>query len=298
MIRWICAILAVAPTGAAACIEASSSLTGEMRPSLQLADLLPNERAGFEAVFAEELNILDNDGTTVDAAFSFARCPLGHEEGPTLLIFATGAPFCEGLCGIWGIEPDDEESWSMMLAAEGRLRLAGSVSMGRPDLIAEVPNEPAVAHKFDGVQYRDELEGMIYGEVFALPDATDWRADEAGFAGIAMGQPGPDGEGVIALDTVAEKVGGVRAGLTAGLTDLDGDDTPEVVVEGVGPDFCGPDGCRSWVVQIGDKPRIVADVISQGQIEVAASMQNGMRDLISWTDAGGRVLRFDGSEYR
>ncbi|WP_316013771.1 hypothetical protein [Roseobacter sp. HKCCA0434] len=250
-------------------------------------------QAGFAEVFAPELDQLSGPAE-IDDAFGFATCEMGQ---PMLFVFAEPGPFCDGVCGVWAIARE-EDAWQMILAGEGALRVAGSGSMGLPDLIAQVEGEPEVVHKYDGRSYQSALDGLVYGEIFELPEATAWQADEFGFVGIVPGAAGPEGEAVVALDAVSMMIGGAD-GLTTGLTDLDGDTVPEVVISGEGDRHCGADGCRHWIVKVGEAgPRLLADTVSQGALEIAASGNEDLRDVIAWGDAGARILRFDGEVYR
>ena len=266
---------------------------------LGYSDLLPGERSGFDAVFAAETSILREDGLGVDDAFRFARCDNWLSDSSILFVEAMPGVFCEDVCLSWGLTRRPDGIWDIILSAEGSLRFAASFSMGLPDIIASTVGFADVVHKYDGTGFQTELDGLIYGEAFDMPEATSWQEDEYGFVGIARGVPGPAGEAVNAIAAVAEVTGGDVEDMVAGLTDLDGDATPEVVVEGVGAEWCGPEGCHVWIARVKDgTATLIADVIAQGGLEIASTTAYGMRDIIVWSDAGASVLRFDGTHYR
>jgi hypothetical protein len=100
------------------------------------------------------------------------------------------------------------------------------------------------------------------------------------------------------LEAVAAETGESVEGLVAGLTDLNGDAVPEVVIQGEGPSYCAAAGCRTWIVDVSNSTAtILAEVVAQGSLEVAAS-GGAYRDVIVWSDAGAQILRHDGSVYR
>lgn len=294
ILSMLAACLMLSPVAALACGPGDV-----LTPDLAFDDLTPTERAAFESLFSAEMTVMTAEGVAPGDAFAFDRCDLAGTGEFAILAFARPGLFCEADCMMWGLAQTENEGWQMMLATEGEVTLAGSSSMGWPDLIARIEGQPDVVHKFDGLSYRDTLEGLIYGEVFDLPDTTDWQAGSDGFVGIVPAAAGPSGEAVLALQAVADRIGGAVDGLVTGLTDLDGDAVPEVVVQGDGADYCTAGGCRVWVVAIRDGAgTILADVTAQGAPEIAASESEGYRDIIVWGDAGGTVLRFDGSAYR
>lgn len=271
----------------------------DLRATLAFADLTAAEQDGFARLFVPEQAVLTAENIAIDDAFGFDRCDLGGMGGDTLITFALPGVFCEENCLLWALHRTEEDDWQIILAAEGTVSIAGSYSMGWPDLVAHGEGFADIVHKFDGASYHDELEGLIYGEVFDLPQATSWQADEFDFVGVVPGSPGPRGESVIALQAVAQQLGISIDGLSAGLTDLNGDETPEVIVQGEGAEFCAADGCRTWIVSIAaPNATILADVTAQGTPEIAASTNGAYRDIIIWSNAGARVLRHDGSTYR
>ncbi|QIK39516.1 hypothetical protein [Pontivivens nitratireducens] len=268
-------------------------------PTLIFDDLTPVEREAFDTLFTAERAVMQTENTDVDAAFAFQRCDLAADGNATVMVFAKPGLFCEVDCLSWAINRTQDEHWQIILAALGHVEVAGSYSMSWPDLIARVQDQPAIVHKYDGASYREELEGLIYGEAFDLPEAVAWEADESGFVGIVPGSSGPNGEAVLALDMLANTIDPGLGELVAGLTDLNGDDVPEIVVQGEGADYCSADGCRTWIIGIRNgEAHVLADVTAQGSLEIASTTSDGYRDVIVWGDAGAQVLRHDGEVYR
>lgn len=291
--RLIATLAALAMPGPAlACLDGQP-----FEASLGPDALMTQELQGFEAAFQHELRILNDAGLTVGDAFRFGRCRLNEDEQPILLVRATGAPFCEAECGLWGLE-ERAQLWEVVLAGTGEMRVAGSTSMGRADLIFWEAGQPEIVHKYDGTMWRDALDGLIYGEVFELPSADGWQPDASGFVGLATGSAGPNGEAVLALQALSELRAVPPAAVEASLTSLNADDVPEVVLQGVAPELCDGSGCMAWIFTITDgQALLIGDATAQGNLEVGASETAGWRDLIAWSNAGAHVLSWTGTNY-
>jgi len=297
IMRLFLSISAFVLLGASAAL--ACTVGDQISPDLTFEDLTPTEREGFEILFTAERTVMNSENIAVDDAFAFDRCDLAGDGSGLIMVFAKPGLFCETGCLGWAMNRTEDEDWQIILAAEGDLSIAASYSMGWPDLIAQADGMPPIVHKYDGASYRDELEGLIYGEAFDLPEAVAWEADEFGFVGIVPGSAGPNGEAVVALDAVAENLSTVIDGLLTGLTDLNDDSIPEVIIQGEGPEYCAAEGCRTWIVSVsGPDATILADVTAQGSLEIASSASGAYRDVIVWGDAGAQVLRHDGEVYR
>jgi len=95
---------------------------------------------------------------------------------------------------------------------------------------------------------------------------------------------------------VEGRVGVLPDAFRVGAVDLDEDGAEEAVIQGLSPDFCGPEGCQHWVLEgLGrqDPPRISGRLLGF-DLQAAATGGRGGRDLIASSSMGLLVYRNDG----
>ncbi|MGM0584738.1 MAG: hypothetical protein ACQEUZ_08805 [Pseudomonadota bacterium] len=297
----------VAAPGAAlgACTEPARG-TGEIRAELGRAELSPDERTMISERFAPDFAEAARLGLSADSLFGFAHCELNGAAPAELVAVGRSVAHCSGadhrpgrVCGVWALARTPQ-GWVQVLESAGRARLGQSTTNGWRDLVLERGGPPAV-YKFGGAVYQTDL-----GPASPMPETlTDYGGDGAGPDGIlwyAFDDPLPERAEAAFLWFYANeirggdsRVGALPDAFRIGLAELDREPGAEVVVQGLTPAFCRPEGCAHWILtELDSQPPRIAGRLMGFDIAVAASGGAGGRDLILRGAEGLEVWRNDG----
>ncbi len=297
-----------APLAAGAAEACADRADGTVEGRLDKVALDDWERAMVSERFASDFVEAGRLGLAEDALFGFARCELNAASPTELVVIGRSPSHCIGvdraerpICGVW-ILADTPKGWIQVLEAAGTPRLAAGATGGWRDLVLETGRLP-VAMKFGGAVYQEDL-----GDADPLPEALDgWDA------------PGPGGVDWYDFDDVmpvaaedaflrfyarelrgtGARVGALPDAFRVGVAELTGEPPEEVILMGVSPQFCGPEGCRHWILSVeGEDAPWVLGIVEGFDLRVATTGGDGGLDLV--LEAGGRlaVWRNDGAGWR
>lgn len=287
-----------APAAALACAEADGTVAGR----LGRAELTAFERGMVAERFASDFAEAARVGVASDALFGFARCELNGAAPEELVVVGRSPAHCIGMdrearpiCGVWVLAVTPE-GWVEVLESAGAPRLGTGTTNGWTDLVLERDGPPA-AMKFGGVVYMADL-----GDADPLPEAlegwdrmagaVDWydfddvmpAAAEAAFLAFYRREFRDSGFGAL------------PDAFRVGVAELDGAAPEEVILQGISPRFCGPEGCRHWLLRLGGAagPELLGQVVGF-DLRAAATGGVGGRDLVLEDGEGLAVWRNDGA---
>ena len=298
-------------TAAADCVEVGRG-AGEILAGMTQVELNPAEHELVSERFAPDFAEAARLGIAADALFRFARCDLNAAAPAELVAVGRSPAHCAGaaafgdrgrapVCGIW-VFAETSEGWVQVLETAGAARVSGSTTSGWRDLVVERGNAPFVM-KFGGAVYQEDL-GDADPRADALDDYGGYGVGPGGIAWYAFDDPMPEqveraflwfygaeiraGEG---------RIGVLPDAFRVGVAELDGAAPEEAVIQGVSPDFCGPEGCENWVLSgLDGDPKVIGRLLGF-DLQAASSGGAGGRDLIAATQAGLQVWRNDGDGY-
>jgi hypothetical protein len=91
-------------------------------------------------------------------------------------------------------------------------------------------------------------------------------------------------------------IGALPDEFRVGVAELTGAEPEEVILMGVSPEFCGPEGCRHWILTLdGDDAPMVIGRVEGFDLRVARTGGAGGRDLVLEDGDGLAVWRNDGA---
>ena len=298
-------------TAAADCVEVGRG-AGEIQAGLLPLELTADERGLVEERFAPDFAEAARLGISADALFRFARCELNGADPAELVAIGRSPAHCAGaaafgdrgrtpVCGIWAFA-ETPEGWVQVLETAGAARLSGSTTGGWRDLVLERGGAPTVM-KFGGAVYQEDL-GDADPRADALDDYGGYGDGPGGIAWYAFDDPMPaQVESAFLwfygaeIRVAAGRIGVLPDAFRIGVAELDGVAPEEAVIQGVSPEFCGPEGCENWVLTgLDGAPKVIGRLLGF-DLQAAASGGAGGRDLIAATQSGLQVWRNDGDGY-
>ena len=296
-------------TGAAAAACPETRPDGGFAADLILPALDRAERQVVAERFAADFTEAARLGVAADALFGFARCDLNASPPAELIVVGKSGAHCVGpgpgavpICGLW-ILARAADGWTQVLETAGTGRPARSVSRGWRDGVVE-RGGPPIAFKFDGVGYREDVDGAT-PLPFALDDWGAFGDDLARVDWYAFDDPMPPEAEAAFLWFYRERHQGRRVGalpdaFLIGAADLDDSGAREVIVQGISPEFCPPEGCRHWLLRGPEAPGgpAVIGELTGFDLRVARTGGPGGRDLVLSEPEGLAVWRNDGDGWR
>lgn len=290
------------------CVEVGRG-AGEIVAELTRVELSKDERQLVEERFGPDFTEAARLGIAADALFRFARCELNGAEPPELVAVgrspahcatADGAAGKAQVCGIWALA-QSPDGWVQVLETAGAARLSPSTTHGWRDVVIERGGAPSV-WKYGGAAYQEDV-GEADPQPYSLEDYGGYGDGPGGIVWFSFDDVMPE-----AIDSAflwfyraeiraAEgRVGVLPDAFRIGAVDLDEDGGEEAIVQGVSPDFCGPEGCMHWVLGgLGKQtPPVVVGRILGFDLQAASTGGRGGRDLIASSAHGLIVYRNDG----
>ncbi|SFH92017.1 hypothetical protein [Albimonas pacifica] len=292
------------------CVEIGRG-SGEILAEMTRAELNRDERLLVEERFGPDFAEAARLGIAADALFRFARCELNGTEPVELVAVGRSPAHCAGpaafgdrgqppVCGIWALS-ETPEGWVQVLETAGAARLSASTTNGWRDVVVERGGAPAV-WKYGGAVYQEDL-GDADPQAYALEDYGGYGQGPAAIDWFAFDDPMPEAIDAaflwfygVEIRGTEGRVGVLPDAFRVGAVDLDEDGAEEAVIQGLSPDFCGPEGCQHWVLEgLGrqDPPRISGRLLGF-DLQAAATGGRGGRDLIASSAMGLIVYRNDG----
>ncbi|MDF2233502.1 hypothetical protein P2H44_13155 [Albimonas sp. CAU 1670] len=293
------------------CVEVGRG-GGEILAELTRVELSRDERALVEERFGPDFAEAARLGIAADALFRFARCELNGADPVELVAVGRSPAHCAGaaafgdrgqtpVCGVWALS-ETPDGWVQVLETAGVARLGPSTTNGWRDVVIEQGGAPIV-WKYGGAAYQEDL-GDADPQAYSLEDFGGYGDGPSAIAWYAFDDPMPEAIDAAFLWFYGAEIRGAegRVGVLpdafrVGAVDLDEDGAEEAVVQGLSPDFCGPEGCQHWILGgLGRQdPPYVAGRLVGFDLQAAATGGRGGRDLIVSTALGLIVYRNDGA---